>query len=157
MRLTAKLEYRGSPEALKKELRPAAERGLREIGEFWHQEYLPLHFRSFARHRYNYEKRSPSYNQQKSRIWGHRLPLVWSGTMREELLGMAEIRANSKRVKIKLDANALRFSRRANYPDMRAEVAAIAPEEPQRFAELLDENVTQQLNEVDDREVVSFG
>lgn len=74
---------------------------LHETGEYWVREYLPRHFRPGASQRYNYAPRSGRWQAIKHRArmgrqWrnGREVllpkpvaPLVWTGQLRDEVLG----------------------------------------------------------------------
>ncbi len=57
-----------------------------EVLQRWHKKTLVKHFRPGAERVYHYAKRSRAHVQRKEHRFGHRTPLVFTGTL-EELVG----------------------------------------------------------------------
>ena len=62
---------------------------MREINrgmlERWRDRYLPMHFQAGATTRYGYEKRSAKYTARKRKKYGHSIPLVYTGRLRDTI------------------------------------------------------------------------
>lgn len=146
------IEITGGPSEMRDEWPRIKREAHREFGEWWHENYYPLHFQSFAATRYGYEPRTREYRERKRRIMGHDLPLVYSGSFRQETTSWAEIRATEEGASVTMRAQVLnlvgRSSRDPNYPDIREEATTVAPQEQQRFAEWLDDVTTGRMNEL---------
>lgn len=69
--------------------RKARRAGLRAAAELWFKEILPEHFRPGAEKRYRYKERTKGYLRRKRREGRGNLPLVYTGTLREKMLGKA--------------------------------------------------------------------
>jgi len=92
--------------------RPAAEgvsgRGMdraakqlnREMGERWHQLYLPRHFEEGAAERYDYQPRAARYKAMKSRRGLP--PLVYRGTLKQLTKSSHVIRAYPTRFSVQM-------------------------------------------------------
>lgn len=139
------LTYRRVAAATKRDQANAVRAELRDLGLFWHREYLPLHFESHAYLRYGaaYTPRSARYNRAK----GHSRPMVYSGTMMRQALQRSETIPSTKRVRVVLkDLQAVnRWSGSRPGPNFRDELTAVAPDELQRFAVRLDTGIARRL------------
>lgn len=119
---------------------------MREIfmvgARYWQQNILPRHFQSDAATKYNYEPRNKKYEIRKRKRQGHNLPLVWSGEMRDMLLGSADVSAvGDKTAVVKLHGPRylpLR-RRRLNEPDKARELTVILNAEEKEIAAVMDE------------------
>ncbi len=89
-------------------LAKAAKRGL-NIGmikalRWWHQSIAPKHFEPSAVSKYGYEKRTKRYMQRKAVQKHHQKPLVWTGAMREAVLGQtSNVTVRGKRATLRLE------------------------------------------------------
>jgi len=159
IQISTMIKYTGPPDAVKRQLAVAMREGLSRMGEAWHKRFLPLHFETLAYTRYGstYKRRSAKYERRKR----NKRPMDFSGEMRGELIGRAEIRATGKRVKIGLSARALNFASPGNvargYPDFRAELQAVAGSEEKTLTRELDQYVTRQLNRNRTKKTKRFG
>lgn len=70
---------------LKRKYKAAREKALREVGERWEREILPLHFRADASRRYRYAKRTDKYLRRKRRENRGEDPNVYTGKMRDKM------------------------------------------------------------------------
>jgi len=72
------------------------------VGTHWHRYILPKHFTHRGATEYRYAKRSDKYTTRKFQKFGHTYPLVWSGNLKRMAMGMRDVRATSKGVRIVL-------------------------------------------------------
>ena len=78
--------------------------GLTAAIDLWHEKFLPRHFRSGAFHRYKYHERTRHTLYRKrarARKLGRpdiRLPLIWTGTTRREVVRRIAISGNRRRM-----------------------------------------------------------
>lgn len=111
---------------------------LNNAGVKWHRDYRPKHFTKAGAREYGYEPRggeqrsgSPfkgSYTAKKLRLFGHTRPLVFTGES-EARTRVRDIRANSKRVRVVMNAPALNFRPTPQSPDLRDEMTRVSPAE----------------------------
>lgn len=150
---TVHMEITGGPEHMKDQWPRIKEDALDKLGEFWHEEYYPLHFKSFAPGKYGYEPRTYDYRQRKRRKHGHDQPLVFSGSFKRDTTSWAEIVTTQNKATVKMRASVLNLVNRAindpNYPNIKEEATAVAPGEEQRFAQWLDDKASEALNNID--------
>lgn len=148
------MEIRGGPDQMRRDWPRIRQEALAELGEWWHQEYMPLKFEPFAGALYGYAPRTYAYRQRKQRVMGHDRPLVWSGTLKHDVLAWAEIQSTADGANIVMRSNVLNLVGRRlgdpSYPDIGAELTSVAPAEPQRFAEWLDAVATQKMEALDE-------
>ncbi len=153
------MEIRGGGDAMRQEWPQIKADAMSEMGEKWHSEYLPLHFSPFAATKYGYQDRSYSYRQRKRRVHGHDTPLVYSGTLKHDVMAWAEVRTSADETSVIMRSNVLNLVGRRqsdpSYPDIKAELTAVAPEEPDRFAQWVDQRATQKLQDLE-QTAVSF-
>lgn len=133
-------------------IKAAIEAGLKH----WHARILRRHFEPGASSRYGYKKRTRRYDATKLRRFGHTTPLVYSGAMRHELLMRTpRITGTHRAMTMRLRARALRFSAQAaykNYPDMRAEVRAMTPDEEAEIVGVIEKSLAAALNSLPTRQ-----
>ncbi|OQB96826.1 MAG: hypothetical protein BWX86_00538 [Verrucomicrobia bacterium ADurb.Bin122] len=144
------LRYVGDAAASPGDMERAAVQALEDLGAKWHGDYLPLHFEPSAFNRYGFQARSARYTKRKVARYGTSRPMVWTGQLERAATSSAAVAATSAGVAVRFSsgARALNFSSRRNYPDLRAELTAVAPEEPERFARYLDARVRERLTDI---------
>lgn len=81
--------------------------GMREAGQYWHQEIMPKHFERSARARYGYQPRRDRYQGYKIRARGRgkavdTVDLVFSGQTRSSALKPPLIKAYPTRARVDL-------------------------------------------------------
>lgn len=148
------IQYRGSPEATKKELRAAVKPELARVVQWWHSKILPGHFLIAAEGKYRYRRRSASYLRQKVKRFGHRRPLEYTGDMKRQVTSMARITSTSKGAKVNMTGPRYLYMYRKDLkqPDKAAELTAITASEVDKLAQILDRRLTRRLNSVDKTE-----
>ena len=143
------LYYERAPRGFGKEMPKAIAEALHEVGVHWHRHLLKRHFvrQAFLRYGGVYRPRTARYEQRKFRKYGHKDPLVWTGTLRRTLLSSAYIRATSKSLRVRMQGpkwlkGFMRFRGRAGTgPDMLKEVKAISRQEAEGFARMIGKRV----------------
>lgn len=101
--LSTKIKEKGNSASLmRRELNDATREALRAAAKFWIKKFLPLHFELQAVQRYGYAARDRVYRRIKREIERIKIaefsdvtvpapkpakPLVWTGEMRDEVLG----------------------------------------------------------------------
>jgi hypothetical protein len=166
------LVVRRSPRGMAKIFNEVRKDAMEEVGEKWHDEFLPRHFEENAMQRYHYVHRAKKYDQRKERKMGHKKPLVWSGTLRKTILENTTITATKSSVLIKMTgpkwlAGYLSFKGRnkkirdkhgndtgrrekAGGPDKKAEITKVLKSEAEELAKLLKSRIVEALNKARD-------
>lgn len=122
-----------------------------EMGKYWHEKYLPLHFTNKALNRYSaaYKQRSPGYNRQKRRRKGHQRPNVYSGESKRRALRTEDVRAtstrNRTRSRVYLHSPALNLKNPNSDIDMQVEMRYINKSEAGTLARVLGDSIDQEL------------
>lgn len=119
-------------------------------GDSWRDECLHMHMERGAASRYKYATRNLKYLKSKR----GQPPLVLSGKMRDALLSRRDIRANSKGVRVMLDASGtghppgfLHFrGRYGTGPDKAKELTAVIPEELSALQQVVADYAQKALN-----------
>lgn len=156
--LTGSITYVGSPEATAKELRGAAKAEGAEVIDFWHDQYLPNHFKSFAGAKYGYKKRTEKHRSRKRRIFGHERDLEFSGDMKRKVSRSIRLSSTSKGARGVMRGPAYLHMRlrNRNQPDKAAELTAVVQSEVNTMAKRMDEGITRRLNAVKKKETKRF-
>ncbi len=85
--LKTKVIYSHDPVDDPKRMESAVREALRTALVYWRRTYAKEHFEPGAVNRYNYQSRTKLYMLRKARVKKHQKPLVWSGTLRQMVLG----------------------------------------------------------------------
>ena len=144
------IQYRGSPDATKKELRDSAKAEFASLGSHWHANMMPGHFEKSAEGKYHYKPRNASYIRRKARKYGHTRPLDYSGEMKRQATRMAKITSTSKGARVTMSGPRYLYMYRKDYkqPDKAAELTFITNEEVNLLAQILDKKITARLNSI---------
>jgi len=116
-------------------------------GDYWVNSILKRHFRAGAATKYGYRPRGAKYMRQKQRQGYGRLPLVMTGDTREAATRTTVgVRGFPSRTTIRLFTPSYipQRPRRANVPNMAAEIFAITPDEIRRI-ERVEQRVAEKL------------
>lgn len=144
------IHYTGSPDAKAKALRGAVKAAMEETGQFWWQQILPVHFTTEGEKRYGYQARTKAYTLRKTRKFGHRNPLVWSGALKRDVTQRARVVGSSKGVKVHMQGPrylwAYRKDRKAS--DKAAEIVAIVQREVDSLAGVMGGRLERELTAV---------
>lgn len=149
--IKSKIVFKKSPRGMAKAFAEAREKAMADVGRHWHGQMLPKHFEESAFARYKYEPRSPRYVKRKERKYGHRRPLVFTGTLMRTVLGAAQIRATSRRVTVRMSgprwlAGYIAFRGRAGRgPDKRKELTMILKNEGAELATIAARRVRDEV------------
>ena len=148
--LRGTITFVGDADVTQKELRAALKPELEEVGKFWHDRLFPGHFRTGAAGKYKYAPRSFKHSERKRKRFGHSLPLVFTGDLREQVTRMAKISSTAKGARVTLVGPKYLYMYRKSYgqPDKAAELTAVTKLEVRAMARLLDRRLTKRLNEV---------
>lgn len=136
------------------------------VGEYWHQNYLGLHFGPGAKQRYGYIDRSGEgsrmtystkakngsvelseqrkYTQRKHDRFGHSDPLEFTGRSRRATRQL-DVRATRNGARVVLHAPAFNFKNLHSPINMADEVRAILPEEFRQLEIIMMRKIEQQL------------
>jgi hypothetical protein len=154
-----------TPKVAKRVLNDIHRAGMRQLGEKWHTEYRPLHFRNLASTRYNYTPRqgergrtvanfNRSYTGRKLAKFGHTRPLVYTGES-ERASQTPTIEAVAKRgsarVAVRMRAYKLNYRYAGSPIDMRAELQTVIPAESQALADGLRDFLARNYRAVGDQ------
>lgn len=149
---TAKVITRGlSPKKLRSNFKPVVKKGLAEIGGFWHERFLPLHFHPSAKFRYRgadtYLPRSAQYEKRKRRLFGHNLPLVFSGDLKKSILSEQRVSATSKKATVTLRGTRYLypFKKNARDHDKAKELTVLRVDEGRTLSKRLKTNIEREF------------
>ena len=139
--LTVKITYSGAAPALaKRALNKLYKKSFAIAAGVWHTRFHRKHFTHAGAREYRYDPRQgermtrgskrhrASYTARKERLFGHTLPLVWSGASRK-LASIKDVRATSKRGRVVIHARGLNRPRRGGKKSMREEMTTLAVRE----------------------------
>lgn len=76
------IKYEWSPKTTKKYINKIAIATSKKVANYWLDEFFPLRFTESAVARYGFTPRTPKYNRQKMKKYGHKKHLVYSGDMK---------------------------------------------------------------------------
>jgi len=167
MKVAFTIISRGPFEAKVRDLKKFAQKGLAKVGETWVKKFQRRHFETGAATKYGYARRSAKWMRRKreavERGWAWdsktrqrvavtssaRLPLVWTGRMKEMALAAQRIEAFTTNVRVKMKAPyyvTMRGKHQAG-PDKAAEMTAVARNEADllanQFADALADDIRQ--------------
>lgn len=142
------------PKVAKRMLNKVYKAAFLSAGLFWHRRYHKKHFTKRGAREYGYSPRQGeglarnsklyrrSYTGRKEAIFGHTLPLVWSGASRT-LAAIRDARATAKGVKVPIHAPMLnRRKRGSGKKTMREEMTTISAGEERRIKEQIGDGLT---------------
>lgn len=87
----------GLPENPSRKQRVWIRAAMVKSAEYHHVHHIPKHFQGGAATKYGYRRRSPRWQGLKKSLTGATLPLIFTGTTKDEITGQREIRATSTR------------------------------------------------------------
>lgn len=114
----------------KKKLKPLVKQTLKEMMERWHEKMLPRHFKEGAAAKYKYQMRTLKWRIRKTQEACRgihpeaRLPLVYSGELRRQVLGSVRITYSAKRATGYLTGPAYMKQQTAKHPNIGEELKA---------------------------------
>jgi hypothetical protein len=94
----------------------------------WHDKFAMRHFTLQGARLYHYEPRSKKYLSRKQKLFGHRLPLVWSGASRT-LAAIRDVRSTFRGGKAVIHARGLNRKPRGKKDSMREEMTRVTGNE----------------------------
>lgn len=123
----------------KKAARDAVRETHNDIGHFWHKRFLRLHFMAAALFRYGYKQRTRKTQRRKRQLAergeveeGGLVPLVWSGRMKREIMGMPVVQATPAKVVVRMIAPNYVMARGRR---MYKEITAVTDSEVQQISQ----------------------
>lgn len=130
-------------------------------GQLWHTEILPSHFEEGAQQRYGYTARKRFYRDKKRRLFGHGRPLVFTGTLRRQVLRSSRIKSvgvSRKNGGVKVRVFGPRYLRQyrrdGRQPDKASELGSVTREEARRMEKLMERLLTERMNRGGRREEI---
>lgn len=87
--------------------------------------------------KFQFRRRSSRYNKRKQRLWGHSIPLVFSGDLRDSVLRSARVVATSRRGELR--ASGSRKSRLS--AEMRREIEFVPASEESQFRQTIQDTL----------------
>lgn len=161
-----KVRYQGAVPGVtlgRRELNQVLEKAWFPPGKNWHEQFRPKHFTKEGAAEYGYEPRKGeqsgtsgkafwrSYTGRKLKKFGHTLPLVFSGELRDKAR-TARIEATSKGVRVFLtNAGKANFHHPKSTIDMRAELTRISIAEMRESTEILSAAIQEELDRMRNR------
>lgn len=151
-----------------KEMKGNAEDALMAGADYWHTGILPKHFEQGAAAKYGYAVRSKNYIVQMRRRGG--LPLLYTGSMRDELESRASFQRVGMSVNLKMFAHSLNFAptmpensdsthvrhstrarsgRGALYPNLKREIKIITDDEREAVAVVITKELERSMAPTD--------
>ena len=150
--LSPLIQFKEPPEAMRKAFPRIRDNALAAMGDKWHREMLQDHFSQVAYTKYGFQKRRKEYVKRKRKKYGHNDPMRLKGTLEQSIRSMARISTSSKKVRITMSGAQLNFATKARvakgYPDFRAEITAITPQQAQTLAEFAGARMAQELENI---------
>lgn len=151
MRIRGQLTITGGFGEKKKTLNPIMREELQVLVVDWHKKDFPEHFKTSAVQKYGYEKRSKKYQLRKARKFGHQMPLVWTGNLKNITMSSIKVSTTAKGARGYWSGLPTRYYQyRDNAPDKAKELTIATQEELQVLAEELDKRVTDRLNSLNE-------
>jgi hypothetical protein len=155
--LVIKLRSEGAvPKVAKRTLNKSYKAAFQSAGLHWHRRYSRKHFTAAGAREYGYSPRQgermgrgtkrfrKSYTGRKLRLFGHVLPLVWSGASRL-LARIRDARSTSKGVRVLIHARTLNRPRKGGKKSMREEMTTISDREERRLKQQIGETLTRRF------------
>ncbi len=140
------ITYVGMDGMKKADIRRLVKQELLDSVDFWHSEFLPMHFKRGAKQKYGYKDREKRYNERKRRKKGHTRPLEFSGQMKRELLRRVRLTGTSKKATGSMSAPRYMYKYQPGQPDKASEVTAVTQRELQQMAFQMDRKLQKKMN-----------
>lgn len=90
------VSFSPDPDELDRNHRRYLNRAHRKAAELHHRRHMREHFQPGAIAKYGYAPRSAAYQRRKKRLYGHNLPLVYTGNTRRTILSQRTIVATAR-------------------------------------------------------------
>ena len=122
-----------------------------DLGDHFFENNLPRRFTAQGGRMLGYAQRSPRYRKRKQRLFGHNLPLVFSGKTRSRALSsLTRIIARAKKgegsLELRVNVPALNL-RNGSGPNLREEFERIAETETGPLERVLEASATKRFND----------
>ena len=103
--LSIEVVKRWDPRLKQKEIRSVLRRIWKLLAAHWHKKFLKRHFTVEGAKTYGYKwPRTEKYTRDKRRKFGHNLPLVYTGLLRDKAKAPPRITATVKRATLRMSA-----------------------------------------------------
>jgi hypothetical protein len=131
------------------------------LGKYWHEKILQKHFTTGAYSEYSYKYRSAKHQERKQKKFGHSLPNVFTGRMRDRVLSRAnqDVRETSKGVRIHIHGPLYLYAYRKDYkqPDKAAELVAVSNRDRELMARFMQKHLRLEATKLTKRAGVDVG
>jgi hypothetical protein len=126
----------------------------REAGQYWFDHFLGRHWDAGANEKYGYQPRTFGWLRAKQRIAaargypaGGKVPLLFTGTAREDLRRFALVRSFPSRVTVTMRGPLYitMNPRKAGRPNMGKEVTSTTIEERRKLTEIIRDSLERQI------------
>ncbi|MBE3070342.1 MAG: hypothetical protein IMZ66_08910 [Planctomycetes bacterium] len=127
----------------------------RHAGVHWHQALMPKHFTVAAEKEYGYQSRDGAYTRRKARLFGHRKPLVFRGTLEAACRRVMDVRENARAgeggVAVYLHGPRHLYGYHKNFdqPDKAAEIRAFSSGDKEAIYAVLDRRLDRAIERAD--------
>ena len=125
--------------------------------KYWHQQFLPMHFRAGAESKYHYRTRTEKYLNRKGKRG--KPPLVYSGATQEAVESYVKIKPYPSRVRLEMHAPRYvkMVPRSAKHPNLGREIAETTPAEVAQIAAVMTKAAEKEMNKVRGRATIKIG
>jgi len=132
----------------KKLTKPALQKAV----EFWHDKFMPTHFRPGAANKYKYRPRKTKTIIRKNRLAAKglpeaRLPLIWSGATKRQISRMIRVTGTAKTASGRMSGPRYihMYSKGGDRPYLAGEITAVTKKEANELAKLIENEMTQKI------------
>lgn len=160
-----KVELQPPPDVSARKLKEIMREAHRQQAESWHRRYARLHFEPIGRYRYAYQRRSPGYRKQKARLasvgkveGGGEIDLVHSGLTRRKAMARPLIKALPTRATVQMatPSYVTMHRRRADRPDLAAEILKVVRPEQSRLGQEMQTKVEKDLAAIKEKKTITI-
>jgi len=117
------------------------------LGVYWHKYLRKKHFTQTGAREYGYDVRSRKYEALKLRRFGHRDPLVYTGTSKA-LTAIRDVRSTAKGVRVVMRAPGLNRRARGKRTAMYDEMTMISDRERPELVDVFRKEVNRRLKDM---------
>jgi hypothetical protein len=143
------IETGPTPKLMARERNNVNREVMRDLGNYWHDNFRAKHFTREGAFEYGYALRSRGYMIRKAKVKGHQDPLVWSGLSRE-LSRIKDIRPTAtsalSKVRVILHTPALNFIPKGGNINLRDEMTRVSEREITTLGEVVLNSAAKRYN-----------
>jgi len=144
-------ETGATPKIARRELNKLYKKMFMAGAGWWHGRFEKKHFTARGAAQYKYRRRSKKYTAKKQRIFGHTLPLVFTGQSRI-LASIRDIRGTAKGARAVIHARGLnRRPRNAPGKSMREEMTTVSRSEERSIFRRMEDDLTRSFGRISAR------